>query len=139
VNEATTTTIETGVLVRNGHGMYGLVQATKGEFTEVFWGNGLREDMRTAELRVERIPGSEAPVRFNEIMGTPRIGPTGEFPHGAISEEDRGELAVMVYSKGGRIITDFGTTLSFLAMRPIEAIGYARVLMQKARDAGALT
>ena len=63
---------------------------------------------------------------------TPKIGPTGQYPAGKVSPEDRGGIACALYHRAGRIFMDFGTSLTFIAMTPAEARAFAKALREKA-------
>lgn len=66
-------------------------------------------------------------------------GPTGRYPKGKVCEDDRGELKVAVgHTAEGKILLDFGTYLSWVAMDPEEARALISFLRDHARAAEAL-
>lgn len=70
-----------------------------------------------------------------EMKDDRKLGPTGKHPEGKLHEGDRGELRAALGIRGGRVYIDFGTNLSWVAMRPDEARALAKSLMQKADKA----
>ena len=63
-------------------------------------------------------------------------GPTGLFPRGKLNEDDAGELAAAVAAdpKLGIVVVDFNTPVTWFALSPAEARGFAAILTQKADD-----
>lgn len=63
-----------------------------------------------------------------------RVGPTGKFPNGKLSDLDEGELtlAVTVMSAENAVRIDFGTSLSWLALRRAEVLELSRILKEAA-------
>jgi len=62
------------------------------------------------------------------------IGPTGRFPKGKLSPEDKGELAIAIGAdeEKGVIVIRFGKPMSWIAMYPDEAVALADDLLNKA-------
>jgi len=44
------------------------------------------------------------------------IGPTGKYTHGSLGPHDKGELRSGIYLEGGKIVLEFGATVTFVAM-----------------------
>lgn len=62
------------------------------------------------------------------------LGPTGRFPKGKLSVDDKGELAVglAIDEKKGTIIMDFGVPIKWIGMSPEEAMVLADALINLA-------
>jgi hypothetical protein len=62
------------------------------------------------------------------------IGPTGSFPKGKIDEDDKGGLAVAISTnrEKGIIKIEFGTYLTWFALRADEARHLAKELLERA-------
>lgn len=66
------------------------------------------------------------------MMMAKKIGPTKQYPHGKLNPADRGEIVVGVRVEKDKIVVDFGTDLSWVALTPESAIEFATVLLAKA-------
>lgn len=68
------------------------------------------------------------------MEGKGSAGATGEYPAGKINDYDQGELAVAVHANRdlNRIVLRFGKQISWIAMTPGQAEGFAELLKQKA-------
>lgn len=56
-----------------------------------------------------------------ELQNLKTVGATGQYPHGRVGPGDLGELKSACYVKNGKLILDFGKSLSWLAMTKEEA------------------
>lgn len=63
-----------------------------------------------------------------------RIGPTGKFPDGELSNVDEGELqlAITPMSAANVVRIDFGVQISWIALRRKDAFELARILEEAA-------
>jgi len=63
-----------------------------------------------------------------------KLGATGEFPRGQISERDEGQLKMAVSSdpKTRTVILNFGKRIEWIGFSPEEARGLARILLNHA-------
>lgn len=63
------------------------------------------------------------------------LGATGEFPYGRIDAHDEGELRAAVHGDVEReiVVMNFGKSVSFVAMTPVQAVEIAEVLIKMAR------
>lgn len=68
---------------------------------------------------------------------TPPLGATGKFPQGKISEDDEGELVIGVGHTDKLVYLQFGKSLSWLAMPPVEAVDFALTIIRHAEGARA--
>jgi hypothetical protein len=67
------------------------------------------------------------------------IGATGQFPDGALSPNDEGQIQFATSIIDGRVILDFGKPVSSLGMSPQEACDIAGALVKLARAAARRT
>ena len=75
-------------------------------------------------------------VEVSEDDQPPKLGPTGEYPDGKISEEDEGQIQLAVgVTKGGDVFMDFGVKVKWLAFDPQEAIEIAKMIAVNAQKA----
>jgi len=60
-------------------------------------------------------------------------GPTGNFPEGKLDDKDKGELVVaIVWSKDYELLLiEFGTSVTFLAMKPEQARNFAQLILKQ--------
>jgi hypothetical protein len=65
-----------------------------------------------------------------------QIGPTGEPPQAPLRPGDQGGLnaSLTVDRAGGRLILDFGKSVSWLGMTRQEALRFASLLVTKAKE-----
>ena len=61
------------------------------------------------------------------------IDPTGEFPGGKLTEDDRGEVAIAVGVSEGKVVVDFGTNVTWIAMDRVDAHNLGRRLVKLAK------
>ena len=61
-----------------------------------------------------------------------KIGPTGNFPHGKLNDQDKGELAVAISSEKGMVRIDFGTPVNWVCLPPDMALAFASVITARA-------
>lgn len=62
-----------------------------------------------------------------------KLGPTGRFPDGKVSEHDQGELQFAVYHKDGKVIVEYGTSVTWVGLDPNSAINFGNALLKHAR------
>lgn len=66
-------------------------------------------------------------------MKRPRLGATGEYPHGKINPDDEGALNVGVAADGmGNVHVDFGKPVSWFTMPSEQAINFAKLILTHA-------
>ena len=63
-------------------------------------------------------------------------GAIGAFPEGKLTKSDQGAIQFAVGEKDGKVVLDFGTTVSWIGMKPQEAADLANALFKWARDVG---
>ena len=63
-----------------------------------------------------------------------RIGASGRYPQGKLDDSDEGELTMAVTRDGDVIRIDFGKPVAWLAMSAEEALGLARLLVERANN-----
>lgn len=61
------------------------------------------------------------------------LGPTGRYPQGKLFANDDGELRVGIAKHQGKIIVNFGVSITFLAMTRQEALAFAEALTRQAQ------
>jgi hypothetical protein len=66
-----------------------------------------------------------------------KLGPTGEFPHGKLSDDDEGEINVAisrhVAPDGSQMVRfDFGKPVAWLSLPREQALALAAVIIQQA-------
>lgn len=67
------------------------------------------------------------PAFFNDL------GPTGKYPNGTKGPHDGGELRVGIAADSdGLVHINFGTEVDWIAMRPEQAIEFAKTILAKA-------
>jgi hypothetical protein len=64
----------------------------------------------------------------------PKLGATGNFPHGKLNPTDEGELQMGMTSirSKGVVRIDFGKPITWFALRPAEARAFAEMLIERA-------
>lgn len=62
----------------------------------------------------------------------PKLGATGKFPDGKLTEKDEGELQFAVGNKDNRILIEFGKPIRSLGMTKQEALKLAELLCKQA-------
>jgi hypothetical protein len=73
-------------------------------------------------------------------MSDEKAGPTGKFPRGQITEDDKGELAISFRVSAGMnnqavIIMDFGAETSWIGLEPDMIDGLCETLQSAKRQA----
>ena len=85
----------------------------------------------------------EIPEELLKDFGDPQglafrklLGPTGGFPHGKITATDEGEIAFAVghLKSKGVVVIDFNKPVTWVGMRPEEAIQLAVALVTHAEN-----
>ena len=64
-----------------------------------------------------------------------KLGPTGRFPGGKLTENDEGEIAFAVGVMKGEVVVNFGGPVASLGMSPEEAEQLAILLIRRAGQA----
>lgn len=61
-----------------------------------------------------------------------KVGPTGKFPEGKLSEEDEGELALSIgcNHENRLVVIDFGKKVTWIGMRPDQAKEFADTILK---------
>ena len=72
-----------------------------------------------------------------ELTAIP-IGPTGRFPQGKLTKQDKGEIALKIGRLDDKIIIEFGTALTWIGLMPRQALEIATSLIQSAHKSGKL-
>lgn len=68
-----------------------------------------------------------------------KLGATGEFPDGKLSEEDEGELRMQIgLTAEGLVRMDFGKPIAWFSMHPQQACDMAAMIVKHAREAAHL-
>lgn len=63
-------------------------------------------------------------------------GALGQFPQGQLTPQDEGAIQFAVGGEKGKVVLDFGTPVTWMAMSPQEAADLASSLMKWARIEG---
>ena len=63
----------------------------------------------------------------------PKLGATGQFPHGKAAPDDEGAVRFAIGERDGNVLIDFGTPVKWMAMPPEQAVAMAQTLIAKAR------
>lgn len=61
-----------------------------------------------------------------------RRGPTGDYPHGKLNEDDEGGLKLAISTERGTVRLDFGKDIKWFALPPDEALALAAVIAKHA-------
>jgi hypothetical protein len=64
----------------------------------------------------------------------PKLGATGEFPNGKISEDDKGEIRMLIGVSQGKVIINFGKSISWLGLDKKSAIEFAELVLKHANE-----
>lgn len=62
-----------------------------------------------------------------------KLGATGEFPEGKLSEGDEGALNIAVGVKGDKVVIDFGSPVVWIGMTSQDAAKFASVVFKCAK------
>ncbi len=65
----------------------------------------------------------------------PRLGATGQFPDGKLSDNDEGEIMIGIAVYRGRVLFNFGKPVHGIGLTPEQAEQIGRDLINKAREA----
>ena len=67
-----------------------------------------------------------------------KLGATGEFPKGKLTNDDEGELkmAVGIHPQTGKVIVDFGKPVAWIGMDARDALQLASFIRKRALEAG---
>ena len=63
------------------------------------------------------------------------LGTTGEYPHGALTPDDKGEIRFAITAESGRVVLAFGTTVQWIGFTPQGAVDLADALVRWAKSA----
>lgn len=63
-----------------------------------------------------------------------KIGPTGNYPEGKISNDDEGELRIAVHRTAKDVILSFGKSISWIGLPPGTARRLAKLLIKNANE-----
>lgn len=63
------------------------------------------------------------------------LGDTGQYPQGALNEDDEGEIKFAVGVKEGKVCLDFGKRVRWIGMDPVQAAQLAATLLAHAGEA----
>jgi hypothetical protein len=64
-----------------------------------------------------------------------KLGPTGQYPKGKLTDDDGGELKLGLTVISGIVVMHFGTEVSWIGLRPEDAEAMAHTLLAKAKEA----
>ena len=64
-----------------------------------------------------------------------KVGPTGEFPRGRVSDDDEGGVNIGITVEDGTIFLNFGVSLRWIGLGPEEARALATELLSAAEKA----
>jgi hypothetical protein len=63
----------------------------------------------------------------------PKFGPTGDFPHGKMNEDDEGGLQIGIAAdEAGRVIIKFDTPVAWIGLERQNAVEFATKILTKA-------
>ncbi len=63
-----------------------------------------------------------------------RVGPTGQFPRGKLTKDDRGQIGIRVTAVDGTVVIDFGKPTSWIGFPPEDARALAESLVKFANE-----
>ncbi len=80
-------------------------------------------------------PG-EPPIAqlMHQLAEQERLGATGQFPEGKLTENDEGEIAFAVGIYGGKVVVNFGKPIMSLGMNVEQARQFANLLRKRANE-----
>jgi hypothetical protein len=65
----------------------------------------------------------------------PKLGATGQFPEGKITEEDEGEIRIAIGHQPGKVIMDFGEKpIKWIGFNPVQTRQIAILLIEHANE-----
>ena len=59
-----------------------------------------------------------------------KLGATGRFPEGKLTDQDEGEIMFRIGHLNGKVVLDFGQQVAWVGMSPDQAKDLARMLMK---------
>ena len=74
----------------------------------------------------------DAISEYQQLDTQLKLGATGKFPGGKLTENDEGELAFAVMDFRGKVVINFGSPVASLGMSPEEARALADSLRERA-------
>ena len=74
------------------------------------------------------------PREIQKMMRDLRLGPTGEFPQGKLTDDDEGEIRIAVGQLNGKVVIDFGKPTAWIGFDPEQADAIADSLHQHATE-----
>lgn len=77
--------------------------------------------------------GATAPDYIRSRQANAKLGATGKFPEGKLTEADEGEIQFRVGTTNQKVIIDFGQEVSWLGMDAKQARELANILYDHAR------
>lgn len=64
------------------------------------------------------------------------LGATGKFPHGQLTQQDQGEIALGITTKDGKVVLTFGEKpITWVGFTPEQARTIAECLIKRANEA----
>lgn len=88
---------------------------------------------------IKGVPEQESEIfkRFEArcVEAERKLGATGKFPEGKLTDMDEGEIAFAVFHKDGKVILDFGTQVTWMGMNPGQAVELGKLLLKHAKKA----
>jgi len=95
--------------------------------------NSVREVFRRAELFRQFSKMSEAMIPSTLL----KVGPQNDYPQGMYGKNDEGAIAFSVGAdrKNEKVVVDYGSAVTSIAMDPQQAIHFAELLIKSARKA----
>ena len=82
----------------------------------------------------EERASSETRNTLAETLLNERLGPTGRFPGGKLTDNDGGEIQFAVTVMKGKIVVNFGIPIETLGMSPKQARGFAQSVLRCANN-----
>jgi hypothetical protein len=64
-----------------------------------------------------------------------QFGPTGDYPHGKMNEEDEGGIMLGIAHDKGKVIINFGKPIAWVGFPPEQAFELARLIAEHAHAA----
>lgn len=62
------------------------------------------------------------------------LGATGRYPHGKLTEEDEGEIAIAVGQHDGKVVIDFGKPTAWIGFTAEQAEELGNLILQHGRE-----
>lgn len=70
-----------------------------------------------------------------EKLRRPRLGATGRFPEGKLTQNDEGEIAIAIAHTDKKVVIDFGKPIAWIGFSPQQARDIAAALTKHAEEA----